>query len=163
MFIRPPGAGSWWSEVSQLRLVSVSSAPLPSFTSRGETMETLYVKGTQPHFWNHTYYLLYFCFCLFVCLCVQPAMVAGPHARSNWVFSGYDCNPDVPWDHRMCIVSGFTCLCPYIHDLSIRWNTRCTFFPLCSDLGYEEGLSTLGMVSGLFGAVWSTGWVWASW
>ncbi|XP_073339010.1 MFS-type transporter SLC18B1 isoform X1 [Pagrus major] len=25
------------------------------------------------------------------------------------------------------------------------------------DLGYEEGLSTLGMVSGLFGAVWSTG------
>lgn len=41
VFIRPPGAGSWWSEVSQLRLASVSSAPLPSFTSRGETFETL--------------------------------------------------------------------------------------------------------------------------
>ena len=31
---------------------------------------------------------------------------------------------------------------------------------LCSENGFQEGLSTIGMVSGLFGAVWSFGWVW---
>lgn len=90
-------------------------------------------------------------------------MADDPHACCNWVFSGHDCNPDIPWDHHMCIVSGFTRCAPTFVPCGVflyascKVNTR--YFPICSEQGYEEGLSTLGMVSGLFGAVWSMGWV----
>lgn len=85
-------------------------------------------------------------------------MVAGPHACSDWIFSGHDGNPNIPRDHHVHVVSVSTPSALSTRMSKSRALTDDFFFPfLCSDLGYEEGLSTLGMVSGLFGAFWCLG------
>lgn len=82
-------------------------------------------------------------------------MVDGPHACCNWLVFGHDCDPDVSCDHHMRFVSGGTCLA-LVSQFQRR--TRLTVFALLhSDIGYDDGLSTLGMVSGMFGAFWSLG------
>lgn len=85
-------------------------------------------------------------------------MVAGLHAWCNRVFSGHDGDPHLPGDHHMCIVSGVTCYAAtrlYLFMSIVPGVTPVLL--LCSEHGYDEGLSTLGMVSGLFGAFWSAG------
>lgn len=85
-------------------------------------------------------------------------MVAGPHARYDWIFSGHDSNPNIPRDHHMHIVGVSTPSAFFPQGRKSQGDNKLLFFFfLCSDLGYEEGLSTLGMASGLFEAFWSFG------
>lgn len=63
----------------------------------------------------------------------QSAVVVDPHARCNWLLFGHDCDPNVPCDHHLCIVSGCTCL-PLVHFSQsgpemFRWGkTNCVCF-----------------------------------
>lgn len=45
----------------------------------------------------------------------------------------------------------------FLYHTGSPFNHRHTLASLCSDNGFEEGLSTLALVSGLFGAMWSVG------
>ncbi|KAG7509966.1 MFS-type transporter SLC18B1 [Solea senegalensis] len=58
------------------------------------------------------------------------AVVTGVHARCNWVFSGHDCNPHVPRDHRVCLqrrISGRT-----KHSWNGFWAVWCSL--VCGDV-----------------------------
>ena len=62
--------------------------------------------------------------------------------------------PDYPWFglvHLPYAIPLFHVSFPFKHEY--------TLVSFCSENGFEEGLSTLGLVSGLFGAMWSVGWV----
>ena len=65
-----------------------------------------------------------------------------------WVY------PDYPWFGLIYLPYAI----PLFHE-SFPFNHEYTLVSFCSENGFEEGLSTLGLVSGLFGARWSVGWV----
>lgn len=60
--------------------------------------------------------------------------------------------PDYPW--FVLVYLSYSILLFHAH---FAFNHRYTLVSLCSENGFEEGLSTLGLVSGLFGAMWSVG------
>lgn len=75
--------------------------------------------------WNVNKARLYRC-----CVCLlQSAVAAGPDAGCNRVFSGHDCDPNVPWDPLMCMVSGFTRRsCSFLP--CVTWGERSTPCPV---------------------------------
>ncbi|XP_029079935.1 MFS-type transporter SLC18B1 isoform X4 [Monodon monoceros] len=72
----------------------------------------------------------------------KSALVVGADISHKWYLCWNEFNFNFPRDSQLRTVSLLT---------------TDTLVSLCSENGFEEGLSTLGLVSGLFGALWSVG------
>ncbi|TKC43544.1 hypothetical protein EI555_021106, partial [Monodon monoceros] len=72
----------------------------------------------------------------------RSALVVGADISHKWYLCWNEFNFNFPRDSQLRTVSLLT---------------TDTLVSLCSENGFEEGLSTLGLVSGLFGALWSVG------
>ncbi|XP_029079933.1 MFS-type transporter SLC18B1 isoform X2 [Monodon monoceros] len=73
---------------------------------------------------------------------MPSALVVGADISHKWYLCWNEFNFNFPRDSQLRTVSLLT---------------TDTLVSLCSENGFEEGLSTLGLVSGLFGALWSVG------
>lgn len=77
-------------ELEQRTTVTVITNMFPSLVF------IIHLDGVQQVIFGHMFYNTIKMQFSSLFLLVQPAVVAGPHARCNWVFSRHDCSPHVP-------------------------------------------------------------------